>query len=577
MTVAPIVPGMYLGVGCDSLTGKVNGEALLFEPAQTIEDAGGQETEFNLRIIEGSSQLAQALNVSASASFSGYGFSASAEAKYLSEQEVSKYSLYALISVRVNNPDRVIRNRRLKPEAYQLLAERGWDEFENIYGAEYMSGVTTGGSYYGLIQIETEDFSERQELAAKISGSGWGGKLSTEVEQELKQLFKNKKISITVLQSGGSGDVLETTLEEMIEQAKNFPQLIKDDPVAYRGIFAEYRSSVLLPPDIEPGTFDRQHQLNVLEELGRKYLEYKDLRSDLDFILRNRLNFEEYQDLSDEEWQPIQGKLQQDFAGVSTQINQLVEQARSCRASFKACQLPTQYYQLTTELPTIEGQTMVLKQMEENLRNLQLQVTSLKNTVSNDPLKKVITNSRNNVGIGTTNPQAKLHVSGGTGSVGLILEADTDNVGESHQPSITLKQDGGQVTGQLGYFGGNNNLQLANRFNKGSSITLLDNNNLDLNGNVTVKGKKPFQVRRYGPFKGNTSYNTNYSTNDWEAVIGGFRALNGDIQEDDRGNMIQVYTTVKSGKWHVFADFRSHNRNEDWYVWVLFISKSLIG
>ena len=227
MTIAPIVPGMYLGIGCDSLTGKTNGEALLFDPAQPIEDSGGQDTAFNLQIIEGSSQLAKALNVTASASFSGYGFSASAEAKYLSEQEVSKYNLYALVSVRVTNPDKVIRNRRLKPETFQFLAERGWDEFENTYGPEYMSGVTTGGSYYGLIQIETEDFSEREQLAVKISASGWGGKLDTEVEQELKQLFKNKKISITVLQSGGSGDAIETTLDEMIEQAKNFPQLIK--------------------------------------------------------------------------------------------------------------------------------------------------------------------------------------------------------------------------------------------------------------------------------------------------------------------------------------------------------------
>ena len=64
---------------------------------------------------------------------------------------------------------------------------------------------------------------------------------------------------------------------------------------------------------------------------------------------------------------------------------------------------------------------------------------------------------------------------------------------------------------------------------------------------------------------------------DWEAVIGGFRALQGDIQEDNQGNIIQVYTTVRSGKWYVHADFRSHKRNEDWYVWVLFISKALMS
>ncbi len=293
MTEAPISSGMYPGVGCDSLIGETYGEALIFEPLQpAIEGAEGQNSVFNLRTIESSQQLAEALSVTASASFSDFGFSASAEAKYVSERNISKYSLHVLVSVVVTNPDRVIRNRRLKTEAYDLLAKGGWDQFEKIYGSEYMSGVKTGGSYYGLIQIETEDFSEREQLSVSLSAKGWGASLSGQVERELKEILKNKKTSVTVLQGGGSGDIIETTLDEMISQAKNFPQLVKDHPVPYQGIFNEYRSTVLLPPDLEPSTFDRQHQLSVLEELGRKYLEYKDLRSDLDFILRNRLNFE---------------------------------------------------------------------------------------------------------------------------------------------------------------------------------------------------------------------------------------------------------------------------------------------
>lgn len=79
------------------------------------------------------------------------------------------------------------------------------------------------------------------------------------------------------------------------------------------------------------------------------------------------------------------------------------------------------------------------------------------------------------VGIKTTTPLADLHVTGGTGSVELLLEADTDDAGsESDQPKITLSQDGGLSTGQLGYFDATNHLKLIN--NKGGASILLRSN-----------------------------------------------------------------------------------------------------
>lgn len=67
------------------------------------------------------------------------------------------------------------------------------------------------------------------------------------------------------------------------------------------------------------------------------------------------------------------------------------------------------------------------------------------------------------VGIKTTRPQADLHVSGGAGSVELLVEADTDNAGsESDQPRITLSQDGGLTQGSFGYFDATNDLEITN-------------------------------------------------------------------------------------------------------------------
>lgn len=50
--------------------------------------------------------------------------------------------------------------------------------------------------------------------------------------------------------------------------------------------------------------------------------------------------------------------------------------------------------------------------------------------------------SGGNVGIGTTNPLGNVHISGGTGSAVLILQADVNNTVEASNPKIWFNQDG---------------------------------------------------------------------------------------------------------------------------------------
>ena len=77
------------------------------------------------------------------------------------------------------------------------------------------------------------------------------------------------------------------------------------------------------------------------------------------------------------------------------------------------------------------------------------------------------------LGVGTTNPQGKLHVSAATsGDAELIIEADTDNSGnENDNPIIVFKQDGGVSASAVGHYshaGSESNfLNIANGISKG--------------------------------------------------------------------------------------------------------------
>ena len=58
-----------------------------------------------------------------------------------------------------------------------------------------------------------------------------------------------------------------------------------------------------------------------------------------------------------------------------------------------------------------------------------------------------------NVGIGTSSPSEILHLSKSSGDAILLLEADTDDDNEGDNPSIQFSQDGGAISGFLGFEG----------------------------------------------------------------------------------------------------------------------------
>ncbi len=82
----------------------------------------------------------------------------------------------------------------------------------------------------------------------------------------------------------------------------------------------------------------------------------------------------------------------------------------------------------------------------------------------------------------TVHETGNTKISGGTASVNLLIEADTDNSGETDHPTLTLSQDGGEVLGELGFFEdeGSNNLTLVNRYSGGAL-------NLGAGGNTALK------------------------------------------------------------------------------------------
>ncbi len=114
-----------------------------------------------------------------------------------------------------------------------------------------------------------------------------------------------------------------------------------------------------------------------------------------------------------------------------------------------------------------------------------------------------------NVGIGTTNPLGKLHISSGTsGDCNLILQADTDDNNEHDNPMILFRQDGAIDRAMIGT--NNNALEIATSANGYISFKTTSSSGTDYtstSARMTILGDGKVGIGTSNPTEFLTVYN----------------------------------------------------------------------
>lgn len=375
MAQLPMMPQFYMGKGIDSTTGRSFGQAIDFDEGPLLNT--GQIKSMRLDAISGSLELADKLEVGANVSMMALNTGVSAEFKLAKSLQVNNFFTYALIKVLVQNPPRVLRNPRLRPHAKELLETKGWEEFFHVYGPEYIEAEITGGHYFALIEIQTNSVEQKRDVGAKLSGHYKILNSGVDLSNDLKEVSKHYTLKIEISQSGGSGDPFEATIDEMLEQAKVFPQLVKDSPVVVAVLTNDYRGSVPVPPGIsDSDSLPMRNRQETLEDLGREYLKLRDYRGNLEFVLDHLLEFDDYRELEKPQLDTLGKEYQDDLVATSEELDVIARHADRCAADYQSC---TTYVPKIhpKALPVIGGQTMNLKQLSEKVVYLEDQINKV--------------------------------------------------------------------------------------------------------------------------------------------------------------------------------------------------------
>ncbi len=233
---------MIFGTGYDSFKDESSGSCVDITKLQYDGDKLEntiQESIFKIDLIESSHELAKKLKITTSASLKvGFG-RGSAAASYVDEQQLNQYSLYILVSAEVLTPSERSVGELLNAD-YIDLAKSNPDAFRLKCGNEYVAAVQRGGSFYGLLKLETADSTTYNQIKLDLRAKVGTFKTASELEKSVAEATRNKNLQIIIHHVGGKDNDYPINVEQLLRRITQFPSEITKNKIPLKVVTVPY-------------------------------------------------------------------------------------------------------------------------------------------------------------------------------------------------------------------------------------------------------------------------------------------------------------------------------------------------
>jgi hypothetical protein len=233
---------MQFGYGFDSITGMPKNSAesaINYASAEQV--AGLTQGSATAYFVESKTDIYKAMDISASASYSGVIWGADAKADYASSLAIKSDCVNFIIRGRVFGHTYRISGEALKPEVVARNLSK--EEFYTYYGDKYLYEMVTGAEYYAYVQVDCHSRDQKSKIEASVSANAFGGSVKSSMASELNSYVSSNQISVSVATFGGT-PALATDLSAMISEINAFLKTSYSEPAAWQSgaITARYKS-----------------------------------------------------------------------------------------------------------------------------------------------------------------------------------------------------------------------------------------------------------------------------------------------------------------------------------------------
>jgi len=171
-----------------------------------------------------------------------------------------------------------------------------YERFRSKCGDRYLSTITTGGRYTGLITISSSSSEEKEAIKAHLAGHYDNGATNADIEGNLdlksSEILKSENITIEIFSKGGKGsNKLIKDLDAFYASAETFMNTFDElDPTDPKG----YTTSAFLAKFDDYGSTTMAVQGSSIEEqreVKNEYVDYAsiytDIMFDINYIMTN--------------------------------------------------------------------------------------------------------------------------------------------------------------------------------------------------------------------------------------------------------------------------------------------------
>ena len=175
------------------------------------------QTSFSLKVVKTLDELSDQITINGSAKGSFGGFGARAKSSFMKKVKWEANDLHVLVNVSRVSKKEILGMGQvlLNPHGTRLLGISPY-QFAQTCGTSFLTTIDLGTEVYGMIDIRTRSYNEKQQLEASLSASFGSASASGDYKRVIEKLKQSYSLNVQFEHTGAQVETIPQTVDELL-------------------------------------------------------------------------------------------------------------------------------------------------------------------------------------------------------------------------------------------------------------------------------------------------------------------------------------------------------------------------